>query len=241
VIRLLSFSDGKEVSTLKGHSGGVSGLDFLPDGRHLASASADGTARIWNLQGEAADPILLNGHAGPVLSVAVSPDGRTIATGGEDKTVRLWHAADGKAIRIIAGHDGPVPSLAFHPTADILLTGSADKSVRLFEASTGRLLERFSPQAAAVNAVQFSPTGSHFLSAGAEGGMQIRETASRLPVLAFGHKATNNQPMQAILGAAFSSPTAGSPRRLRIGRSRLGSSMENGRNPPTLGPHTFRF
>ena len=35
---------------LRGHSGSVFGLDFMPDQRVLLSASADGTVRLWSTE-----------------------------------------------------------------------------------------------------------------------------------------------------------------------------------------------
>jgi hypothetical protein len=40
---------GKELTVLKGHTGAVNALAFAPDGKTLASASADMTALIWDM------------------------------------------------------------------------------------------------------------------------------------------------------------------------------------------------
>lgn len=39
---------GKELDLLTGHTGGVSSIDFSPDGKILASGSSDGTICLWD-------------------------------------------------------------------------------------------------------------------------------------------------------------------------------------------------
>ena len=67
----------------------VIGVAFSPDGRLLATASHDGTARLWDpATGEPRRT--LTGHTDAVIGVAFSPDGRLLATASHDKTARLW-------------------------------------------------------------------------------------------------------------------------------------------------------
>jgi WD40 repeat protein len=84
--------------TLEGHEAPVLGLAFSPDGRLLASASADRTIRLWDTG--AWEPVrTLSGHDGPVNKLAFTPDGRTLLSASDDKTARVWNVPSGELVR----------------------------------------------------------------------------------------------------------------------------------------------
>ena len=74
---------------LEGHAGAILHIVWSPDGRLLASGSADSTVRVWEAA-SGRERRKLEAHSDAVLSVAWSPDGRLLASGSDDNTVRLW-------------------------------------------------------------------------------------------------------------------------------------------------------
>jgi WD40 repeat protein len=68
-------------------------VSFSPDGRRLASASSDGTVRVWDAA-SGKELLILKGHTDAVNGVSFSPDGKRLASAGEDRTVRVWEALD---------------------------------------------------------------------------------------------------------------------------------------------------
>jgi WD40 repeat protein len=94
----------KRLGVLRGHSEPVSAFAFSPDGKRLATAAEDGTARIWDLRTRR-PMITLAGHRGPVVSVAFSPDGRFVVTASVDRTARIWQIVRAKPDLAVASAD----------------------------------------------------------------------------------------------------------------------------------------
>jgi len=74
---------------MRGHTALVNSAVYSPDGKWIATASDDNTARVW----EASTGKLLatlQGHTALVISAVFSSDGKWIATASYDKTARVY-------------------------------------------------------------------------------------------------------------------------------------------------------
>ncbi len=85
------------LAILHGHTGGVRAAAFSPDGAQLATASDDGTIRIWGLT-TYTTRITLQGHTGSVRHIAFSPDGTLLASAAYDNTIRIWDVINGVSL-----------------------------------------------------------------------------------------------------------------------------------------------
>ncbi|MBW4595934.1 MAG: hypothetical protein KME46_24285 [Brasilonema angustatum HA4187-MV1] len=157
----------QEQNRLEGHSNWVYSVAFSPDGKTIASASADSTIKLWNAA-TAKEIITLKGHSRYVSSVAFSPDGKTIASASADKTVKLWYAATGKEITTLKGHSNSVYSVAFSPDGKTIASASTDNTVKLWNAATEKEITTLKGHSNSVYSVAFSPDGKTIASASAD-------------------------------------------------------------------------
>ena len=82
----------EKIVRLAGHRDFVGGMAFSPDGALLATASMDGTIKLWNCD-TAMGVATLPGHLEETTGVAFSPDGLTLASVARGDGIKLWHLA----------------------------------------------------------------------------------------------------------------------------------------------------
>ncbi|RXK35253.1 ribosome assembly protein 4 [Tremella mesenterica] len=134
-VRLWSPLTGQALGQpLLGHTKWITSLSFEPLhlSRHstqlLASASKDGTVRVWNTSTRKLE-FVLTGHAASVNVVRWGGEG-VIYTGSSDRTVKVWSGQDGKLIRTLSEHAHWVNTMALS-TDYVLRTGPFDHTGKM--------------------------------------------------------------------------------------------------------------
>ncbi|WPB82282.1 TIR domain-containing protein [Archangium violaceum] len=168
---------------LREHEGAINELSLSPDGGTLATASEDGTARLWDVT--TGQSRVLSGHTAPVLSVAFSPDGGTLATASEDGTARLWDVTTGQS-HVLSGHTAPVLSVAFSPDGGKLATADNEGTARLWALDTGQS-RVLSVHLGPILSVVFSPDGGKLATVGFDGTARLWDVATGQSRVLSGH------------------------------------------------------
>lgn len=98
-----------------------------PSGADIASASNDGTIRLWKLDGRQVGE--LHGHESFVYCLTSLPTGELISS-GEDRTVRIWRGSE--CIQVITHPAISVWAVAANPKNGDIVTGASDGTARVF-------------------------------------------------------------------------------------------------------------
>jgi WD40 repeat protein len=175
-------------------NGTVNAVAFSPDGKLVATGSADDTARVFEAAtGREVSRLI---HQADVYAVAFSPDGKLVATGSKDNAARVFEAATGREVSRLA-HQDVVGAVAFSPNGKLVATASVDHTARVFEAATGRVVFRLAHQGV-VYAVAFSPDGKLVATGSEDHTARVFEAATGREVSRLAH--------QDVVGAVAFSP-----------------------------------
>jgi len=148
---------------------------FNPDGTRLASASNDGTIRLWD-RVTGGLLFVLQGHEDLVHDIAFSPDGtRLIAEGGG--IVQQWDTATGAELAILQQFTFNAGKVKFSPDGKYLALGGGTGLIGFLDLQSGRLTV-LQGHSFDVRHLVFSPDGKYLASASSDGTVRLWDTAT---------------------------------------------------------------
>ncbi len=152
-VHLWDFAQSRQSPPPLAHSARIRHACWSPDGRTVATASADGSAAIWDAHTGSRRQTLE--HSSPVNWVAYHPDGKRLVTAAEDGILRLWETATGRRI------DWPFPAgavvdfVAFSSDGSRLVTAGRDDAVRVWNLEPPRPISAALPYRASTETERY--------------------------------------------------------------------------------------
>uniref|UniRef100_A0AAV2KXB4 POC1 centriolar protein homolog B n=1 Tax=Knipowitschia caucasica TaxID=637954 RepID=A0AAV2KXB4_KNICA len=177
----------------RGHRGAVTCLSFNPNGKQLASGSADKSLMVWNLAPKSR-ALRFTGHSDVITDLQFCPDGGLVASCSADRTVRLWTPCMKGESTVFRAHYSAVRSVSFSHDALRLVTSSDDRSVKVWSVPRRHLLYSLSQRDHRVHCARFSPDGRLVASCGGDRTVRIWDTSSRLCINVF----SCNSPLSSV-------------------------------------------
>ncbi|AFZ27544.1 WD40 repeat-containing protein [Cylindrospermum stagnale PCC 7417] len=176
-----------EQRTLTGHSDLVISVAVSADGKTLASSSADGTIKLWDIT--TGKLIKTLNHRYQVYGVAWNRDSKTLASVSGNEII-IWNVTTGKRLKTLTGSDG-FWSVTWSPNGKKLASGSWDKTIRLWDANTGKIIKTLTGHTSEVYNVVWSPDSKTLASGSGDSTIKLwNGTTGKFITTLNGHRGT---------------------------------------------------
>jgi len=172
-IKVFEAGTWKLITDVKnGHSDTVYGVAFSPDGKKIATASADKFIKVFEVpSGKFIKSF--EGHTHHVLDVGWQNDGKLLASAGADNTVKIWDYEKGEQARTINAHGKQVTRLVFIGKTPQFATCSGDQQIKFFNAQNGGNTRNFGGNNDFIYTVAVSADGAVVVAGGQEGIVRV--------------------------------------------------------------------
>ncbi|GAA6006286.1 hypothetical protein JCM10207_000590 [Rhodosporidiobolus poonsookiae] len=146
---LFDLKSGEVLRRFRGHKGVVNSVDVQRGGAGrglIASASDDGTVRVWSEDAKEEIEVVELGY--PITAVKWSEDGQSLFIGGLDNDIHVFSLTSHSISYTLRGHSDTITSLSLSPNQHQLLSSGMDSTLHLWS------VQPFAPTVNAQNPAQ---------------------------------------------------------------------------------------
>ena len=154
---------------------GILDVEFSPDGRWVAAASADRSVRIWNVRNR---DLVATAERHPPIAISalvVDHDGDRVIAATKNNRIWVLSASDGLVQRILRGHWHSVDHLILSEDGKyVVATDSARLRMSVWDVNTGVLVRSVDRR---VTSLAYAPDGISVAVGSADGTVQVWNVA----------------------------------------------------------------
>lgn len=167
-LKIWDIDTGRIIHKLKGHTDYVAEVSYSPDGSLIASASGDGTIRIWDSAKNETIKVLTdtsaeNGQTA-FTSVLFNPKEKQVAATLYNGEIVVWDLYSGTVVSKMT-HGNCIKSIDYSQDGKKIISGSINQDVKVWDASEGKLEMTLKGHTGIINSVKYSTDGKHIVSA----------------------------------------------------------------------------
>ena len=170
------------LKTFVNHSDWVNAVTWSSDGKRLASASRDKTAKVFDLE-SGKRVVTFSGHSGSVNGVSFHPDGKQVYSTSDDKLLALWKIEDGKKSRDVHRFGAGVHKIL--SSGESLFISSNDKIAYEYSLQEGRQRNQFTGHGDWALSITFDSLNKLVASSGFDGRIHIWNHADAKAIHSF--------------------------------------------------------
>ena len=173
-VLLWNLADGSVLSRVDTGDDKMLSLAVSASGRHVAVASWDRSAHLFEVRDEALVPAgRLTGHRNNVNAVAFSPDEETVFTGSSDGVIRSFSRRDGALLREVHVHGWGINVLRLLEGGDKIAFGATDGTVAVVGIASGEVAKQLASHDRPVLALAQDRYGGLLASGGGDGQIRV--------------------------------------------------------------------
>ena len=173
-VLLWNLADGSVLSRVDTGDDKMLSLAVSASGRHVAVASWDRSAHLFEVRDEALVPAgRLTGHRNNVNAVAFSPDEETVFTGSSDGVIRSFVRRDGALLREVHVHGWGINVLRLLEGGDKIAFGATDGTVAVVDIASGEVAKQLASHDRPVLALAQDRDGGLLASGGGDGQIRV--------------------------------------------------------------------
>ncbi|KAL6923040.1 hypothetical protein FSST1_000314 [Fusarium sambucinum] len=170
---------GQHLQTLEGHSRDIWSLAFTLNGLQLASGSADGTIKIWDII-DSPNPPIQSRQESPsniIRHIQVLSDSICLSADIDISVLNVWDRNTGACLRVFRNHqiEGPKVILTLPSSSDgtRVALASDEGYLNIWDVSTGSQTQKFKGEYGDITRAVFSSDDAFLASGSANGVIQI--------------------------------------------------------------------